>query len=47
MREVKVEFTVLDVIEVPDDFTDEEITERAVEFWYNNASIPFNDLEWD
>ena len=43
MKEVFVSYTVLDIIEVPDDWTDEKVEELL----QNNAPIGYNDLEWE
>ena len=45
MREIKVSYTILDIIEVPDDATDDEITERCMENWYD-IDKDWNDMEW-
>lgn len=43
MRTVYVSYSVLDVVEVPDDWTDEEV-EKLLE---SNAPISYNDMEWE
>lgn len=45
MREIKVSYTILDIIEVPDDATDDEIEELCEQNWYDVAK-DYNDLEW-
>lgn len=48
MRKVHVAYTILDTIEVPDDWSDDQIQELCVENFYNgNVIIEFNDLEWN
>lgn len=42
MRTVFVNYSVLDVVEVPDDWTDEEV-EKLLE---DNAPVNYNDMEW-
>ena len=45
---VRVCYTILDLIEVPDDFTDEQIEEACLTNWkeYNGILTP-NDIEWE
>lgn len=43
MRTVYVSYSILDVVEVPDDWTDEEV-EKLLE---DNAPINYNDMEWE
>lgn len=43
MRTICVNYSVLNVVEVPDDWTDEEIEKLLLE----NAPANYNDMEWD
>ena len=43
MKEVFVCYTVLSIVEVPDDWTDEKVEELLLD----NAPIGCNDLEWE
>ena len=48
MRKVHVAYSILDTIEVPDDWTYEQIQELCIENFYNgNVVMEYNDLEWD
>lgn len=42
MRTVFVSYTVLDIVDVPDDWTDEEVEKLLRE----NAPADYNDMEW-
>lgn len=42
MRIVFVDYTVLDEVEVPDDWTDEQVEKLLRE----NAPANYNDMEW-
>lgn len=43
MKKVFVNYTVLDIVEVSDDWTDEDI-EKLLQ---DNAPANYNDLEWE
>lgn len=43
MKEVFVSYTVLSIVEVPDDWTDEKVEELL----QDNAPTGYNDLEWE
>lgn len=42
MRTVFVDYTVLDIVEVPDDWTNEQVEKLLRE----NAPAGYNDMEW-
>lgn len=42
MRTVYVDYTVLDIVDVPDDLTDEQVEKLLRE----NAPDNYNDMEW-
>ena len=42
MRTVYVDYTVLDIVEVPDDWTNEQVEKLLRE----NAPANYNDMEW-
>lgn len=43
MKKVFVSYSVLNIVEVPDDWTDEEV-EKLLQ---DNAPADYNDLEWE
>jgi hypothetical protein len=47
MKEVQVTYTILATIEVPDDFSEEEIQQECVNYYFCAAEMGYNDLEWD
>ena len=46
MKSIRICYTILDVIEVPDDLTDEEIEEECEMHWHD-VELKYNDLEWE
>lgn len=47
MKTIRVTYTVLDVIEVPDDYTDEEIKEALIDNWTEFNGYLISDMEWE
>lgn len=50
MREIRVCYSVLNIVEVPDDWSDDQITEYlSGEHWKQlmNEETDFNDIDWD
>lgn len=47
MKFIKVTYTVLDVIEVPDDYTDEKIERALIDNWTDFSDYLINDMEWE
>lgn len=43
MKRVFVSYSVLDIVEVPNDWTDEEVEQLL----QDNAPANYNDLEWE
>lgn len=47
MKAISIRYTILDIIEVPDDLTDDEIQAACEENWSGyECNICYNDLEW-
>lgn len=46
MKTIRVCYTVLDIINVPDNLTDEEIEEECKMHWYD-VEMNYNDMEWE
>ena len=47
MKAISICYTILDIIEVPDDFTDDEIQAACEEKWSEyECNICYDDLEW-
>jgi hypothetical protein len=46
MKTISITYTILDTIEVPDNFTDDEIEEACEMHWYD-TEMKYNDLEWE
>ena len=46
MKTVRICYTILDVIEVPDEMTDEEIQEFCEQNFYE-VEMNYNDVEWE
>ena len=47
MKVISISYTILDIIEVPDDLTDDEIQAACEENWSKyECTISYNDLEW-
>lgn len=49
MRDIQISYTVLDIIQVPDNATDEEIWEICNRNWQYKLDdrIEWNDMEWN
>ena len=46
MKTISITYTILDTIEVPDNFTDDEIEEACVQH-FHDVEFGYNDLEWE
>lgn len=47
MKTIRVTYTVLDEIRVPDDYTDVEITEALIDNWTEFNGSLISDMEWE
>lgn len=47
MKTIRVTYTVLDEIRVPDDYTDKEIEWALIDNWTIDSNYLISDMEWE